>query len=288
MTTLIVSALLVLCLLVFTVLKSISKKRIAQAGFQTGFKLMLDLQRLIELIQQHRGMTYALSNGNEQMKIKLQGLDKQVDTIINGQHKVEFAKFEQWKSFVEHWPRLKANSLSGSLTAENLMRQHNMVIEGHLSLLDEITHYYDLHTLMLDRFVRVSELCIDTLRTAETIAQARGLGSGICSKGERHGADSIQLNYLKVSLASTTKQLFAELEGIDNDDVKTKFAAFSISLKANIEKFVDVLDKELLTKKKLTIKTQEYFDLATKPIDDLVSLFIFMVDYSAKQNERGY
>jgi hypothetical protein len=274
--------------LAFVTFKKNNKKPNSKQLFQTGFKLMLELQRLIELVQQHRGIAYALNNGNEQMRSKLQGLDRQIDEIISGSLKDEFTKFDQWLSFVEHWPRLKANSLSGSLTAENLMRQHNMVIEGHLSLLDDVTHYYDLHTLMLDRFVRVSDLCIDTLRTAETIAQARGLGSGICAKGERHGADSIQLNYLKTSLASTTKQLFSELEGIDNDDVKTKFAAFSASLKRNVDKFVDVLDKELLTKKQLTIKTQEYFDLATKPIDDLVSLFIFMVDYSAKQNERGY
>lgn len=288
MTALMVSAFIFVCIALFVVVRSNSKKRQAQEAYKTGFKLMLELQRLIELVQQHRGITYALNNGNENLRTKLLSLDRQIDNIIDGPQKAEFTKFDQWLSFVEHWPRLKANSLSGYLTPENLMRQHNMVIEGHLSLLDDVTHYYDLHTLMLDRFVRVSALCIDTLRTAETIALARGLGSGICAKGERHGADSIQLNYLKVSLTSNTRQLFSELEGIDNDDVKTKFAAFSASLKRNVDKFVDVLDKELLTKKKLTIKTQDYFDLATKPIDDLVSLFIFMVDYSAKQNERGY
>ncbi len=252
-------------------------------ALSTGFKLMVTVQKLIELVQQHRGITYAFNSGNTNLKDKLLELDLKIDEIINGPQKADFANFEQWTSFVEHWPKLKMHSLANDLSAANLMRQHNLVIDGQLSLLDDLTRYYELHTVMLDRFVRVAELCIDTLRTAETIAQARGLGSGICAKGQRVGADSIRLNYLKVSLLSTTKQLFIELESIDNDDLKAQFKAFANSITRNVDSFIDVLDKELLDKKELTIDTQDYFTLATKPIDDLVSLFMYVVNYSSKQ-----
>jgi hypothetical protein len=274
--------------LLFILVKSSQQRRRNAETMRNGFKMMIYIQQLIELMQQHRGVSNAFNNGNQNLKSKLTSLDNQIDGIINGAYSAEFNKFEQWQSFTEHWPRLKANCLAGGLEAKNLMRQHHLVIEGQLSLLDDLIHYYELHKVMLDRFMRAADLCTDILRTTETIAQARGLGSGICAVGQSRGADSIQLNFLKVSFQNTTYQLFSELDNIDNPDLQAKFNAFSQSIKSNVEKFVEVLDKEVLEKKQLTLDTQTYFDIATKPIDDLVSLYCYMVDYSSEKLERSY
>jgi len=282
------AAFVIVGLLLFVLVKSSQQKRRNVKTMRNGFKLMVDIQQLIELMQQHRGVSNAFNSGNQNLKRKLVGLENQIDAIINGSNKAEFNKFEQWQSFAEHWPRLKAHCLAGDLEAKNLMRQHHLVIEGQLSLLDDLIHYYDLHTVMLDRFMRAAELCTDILRTTETIAQARGLGSGICAIGESRGADSIQLNFLKISLQSTTQHLFTELDNIDNPDLQAKFNAFSQSIRRNVDNFVDILEKEVLDKKQLTLDTQTYFDIATKPIDDLVSLFSYMVDYSSEKLERSY
>jgi hypothetical protein len=265
-----------------------SMQRNEAVSVQTGLKLMTGMQKLIELLQQHRGITNAYHQGNASLKNKLLSIEQDVELIINGQLQPEFSKFDQWHSFVDHWPRLKKHSLAADLSAQNIMRQHHIMIDGQISLLDEITRYFELHFVMLDRFTRVSEICLDTIRTAETIAKARGVGSGICAKGVREGADSISLNYLKISMDSSTNQLFKELSDIDNTDLRQRFSSYSVSIKRSVDKLVNVLEKDILPNKQINLDSQEYFNVATAPIIELVSLYSYVVNYALKRYEKAY
>jgi hypothetical protein len=288
MTHMIILAVISVCMIIFIKLRMNAFKRREYEFKRTGFKLMLGIQSIIELVQKHRGISNAIHSGNDKLKQQLFKIERDIETIIGGELKNDFKQFDQWESFLDHWPKLKQHALAGDLLPHNLMRQHNMMIEGQLSLLDDVTRFYDLHTVMLDRFIRMSEICLDTLRTAETIAQARGLGAGVCAKGKRDGSDNISLNYLKVSMASTTNQLFIELKSVNNDELQKVFASYSQSIKQSVESLVSVLEEEILQKKELSIQTQDYFRVATAPITELVGLFNYVVGYASEQYDKAH
>jgi hypothetical protein len=285
-----VFTLIAVALLVVVLLRvQVSKAKSTEAhSVKTGLKLMMGMQKLVELIQQHRGLSNAMHQGNTGVKSKLTSIEREIEFIKNGDLKSDFAKFAQWESFTDHWPRLKKHALDGDLEPANLMRQHNIMIDGLISLLEDVTRYFELHYVMLDRYTRVSEICLDTIRTAETIAKARGVGSGVCARGRRDGMDSINLNYLKISMNSTTEQLFKELTGIRNTELQQRFTAYSVSIKKSVDKLVAVLEKDILSHKQVDVDSQEYFNLATAPITELVSLYGYVVNYANQQYDRNH
>lgn len=205
-----------ICIIGFS--RSRTKKGEKSEQIILGLSLLTHIQKIISLSQQHRGTSNAVLQGNDKLKPRLISLQRELGQLISEGDALNLKEFAQWESFVEHWPRLRHRSIDGALDPKNLIRQHNLMIDNQLSLLDDIVSYYDLKSLKLDDMMHVSELCIDILRVVESVAQARGLGAGACAKGKCTGADQISLNFLKVSISATANELFNDL-GIENSSI---------------------------------------------------------------------
>ena len=145
---------------------------------------LVNLKQLIDLSQQHRGTSSAVCAGNASLVGKLTFLQQQIDQFILGAQNTEMQTLPQWQSFVDHWPRLKKQVLDRNLTPHQVIRQHNAMIEGQLSLFDDLSRLYNLHHFMLDNITRLSEICLDTLRAAEILGQMRAVGSTLCARGQ--------------------------------------------------------------------------------------------------------
>jgi len=278
-----VAAVSLVCIIGFS--RSRSKQGELSEQIKLGLTLFTHIQKIMSLSQQHRGTSNAVLQGNDNLKPRLTALQRDLDTLISEGAELNLAEFSQWESFAEHWPRLKLRSMKCDLEPQNLIRQHNMMIDGQLSLLDEIISYYGLSLLKLDRMTHVSELCLDLLRVVERIAQARGLGSGICAKGKCTGADQISLNFLNVSISGATNGLFNELNSIDNPELSEVFSSSSSLIKSGVDNLVQAINTQVLTDK-TTINASDYFNLATKPIDDLLDTFNAVILYASKHYTR--
>jgi hypothetical protein len=247
-----------------------------------GLNLLEHIQKLVLSCQQHRGLSNAVLQGDSSSKQQLLIVQQKIDGLIHDGNKIGFKNFAQWMSFADHWPRLKNHALNRDLASQNLVRQHNVMIEGHLSLMDEIVRYYNLHTIMLDRVTRMSGLCLDTLRVAETVGQTRALGAGVCARGTCSGVDKIALNFLRISLAATTEHLFEELGSVENKALHEQFKASSQSVKRSIDKLLSALDQYVLIEGNTQIESSEYFKIATKPIEELFSVYNMLLTYGQK------
>lgn len=247
-----------------------------------GLNLLDQIQKLVLSCQQHRGLSNAVLQGDSNLKQQLLNVQQKIDVLIHEGNKMGFKKFAQWMSFADHWPRLKTHALNRDLPSQNLVRQHNVMIEGHLSLMDEIVRYYNLHTIMLDRVTRMSGLCLDTLRVAETVGQTRAIGSGVCARGTCSGVDKIALNFLRISLMATTEHLFEELSSVENKELHTQFNSASQSVKRSVERLLRALDEFVLIEGNTKIDSNEYFKIATKPIEELFSVYSMLLTYGQK------
>jgi len=270
-----------ICIISFS--RSRTKAREQSDKVQLGLSLLTYIQKVMALSQQHRGMSNAVLQGNDKLKRRLISLQTDLDQLMAAGSALNLTEFSQWESFSEHWPRLKKRAVNCELDPKNLIRQHNMMIDGQLSLLDDIISYYGLRVLKLDNTTHASELCLDILRVIETIAQARGLGSGICAKGECVGVDQISLNFLAASISASTSELINELNSIDNATLSDQFNASSALIKSGGDHLTYTMNKHVLVDGETTISASDYFNLASKPIDDLLDIFNAVVSYASTQ-----
>ncbi len=257
-----------------------------QKRIEQGIVLTVHLKRIIDSCQKHRGTSNAINQGNAKLKPQLVNLQSDIERLINSTDSRLLQRFPQWESFAEHWPRLKKHALAGDLKSHNLVRQHSLMIDGQLSLLDDVMRDHDLHRMMLDRCTRVSEICLDTLRVAETVGQTRAIGSGICAHGTCEGADRIIIDFLRISVQNTTRELLKEINSINNDALHTNLQAAAKAINDSVSKLVDMVEKQVLKEGRLQIDTNDYFNISTRAIDEVLKVFGIIIHYASQQHTR--
>jgi hypothetical protein len=251
-----------------------------------GLALTVHMKRIIDTCQKHRGTSNALLQGNEKVRAQLVSLQADIDALIASEESNNLKQFDQWASFIEHWPRLKKHALAGDLNSQNLVRQHSLMIDGQLSLLDDVMRAHDLHRMMLDRFTRISEICIDTLRVAETVGQTRAVGSGICAHGTCEGADKIILDFLRISVQATTSELIKEINGIKNNDLQSELQLASRSIDKTVGQLLSIIDKDVIKDGHISVDSNDYFGVATKAIDEVLKVFGIIIHYASQKQRQ--
>lgn len=247
-----------------------------------GLALIVHIQKIISSCQQHRGISNAILQGNKTLKIQLISIQSQLDKLIAEGNALGLNKFPQWESFVDHWPKLKMHSLNRDLTSQNLLRQHNVMVYGQLSLLDDLMSHHELTWIMLGSSIHMSQLCLDTLKVVETIAQSRGIGAGICSKGECIGIDKISLGFLRISIISPTNELLTELAEVDNTLLQSQLKSSSKLIKDGVDNLIAIIENKILVNGRIDMDASEFFKVATQPIDALVSVYQNLVAHALR------
>lgn len=123
--------------LLLTIHYWLSKTQANKNRPQQGIALVMLIQRIISHCQHHREISNTVSNGDNKFKTQLISIQSELDNLIKQVVEIGLDKFAQWATFVEHWPRLRQHSLQADLPSRNLLRQHNVMVDGHVSLLDE-------------------------------------------------------------------------------------------------------------------------------------------------------
>lgn len=272
--------------LVLIIYRILSLRHQQKQKIQQGILLTSHLKLIIDRCQKHRGTTNAYVQGNDKLLPQLTRLQDEIDELITNDVSSSLAAFPQWASFYEHWPRLKKHALDTELPPQNIVRQHSLMIDGQLMLLDDVMRAYDLHRLMLDSYTRVSEICIDTLRVAETIGYTRAIGSGVCAKGVCLAADRILLEFLRISVKTTSERLLSEINRIKNKDLTSSLAASSVMVRQQVDALLTMVDKRVLQPGQLALDSNEYFTLSTRAIDEVLKIFNTVIQYASQQHTR--
>jgi len=272
--------------LIFLISRLALLRKQEQNRIEQGLVLTVHLKHVIDSCQKHRGTSNAIHQGNAKLKPQLVNLQRDIDRLIHSGDSQLLQRFPQWESFAEHWPRLKKHALAGDLKSHNLVRQHSLMIDGQLSLLDDVMRDHDLHRMMLDRCTRVSEICLDTLRVAETVGQTRAIGSGICAHGTCEGADRIIIDFLRISVQNTTQELLKEINSINNEDLHATLQSASHTIKDSVGKLVNMVETQVLKDGRLQLDSNDYFNTSTRAIDEVLKVFGIIIHYASQQHTR--
>lgn len=247
---------------------------------------LVHLKQLIDLCQQHRGTSSAVCAGNASLTGKLTFLQQQIDQFIFASQNMEMQMLPQWLSFVDHWPRLKKQVQERKLSPHQVIRQHNAMIEGQLSLFDDLGRLYNLHHFMLDNITRLSAICLDTLRAAEILGQMRAVGSSLCARGQAGGTETMMLSFQRLTANSRIAELLRETAGIRNKDLIVILAGQNDQIERDTDLLLQTIDKQVLIEGTITLSADDYFKTATRAIDTVLNVFSLIINYAADNHAK--
>ncbi|MFT3931451.1 MAG: methyl-accepting chemotaxis protein [Spongiibacteraceae bacterium] len=225
------------------------------------------LTRLIQAVQQHRGLSAGLLGGNNSMASAEQEKARLVDELISRtESTLQFGLLEnsQWRQIKEHWQSLHANGLS--LPRADNFKQHTELVNALLVF--KITAA-DVSALTLDPEMETYYLMLISVsempQLLEQLAKVRGQGTGILAAGSISEEEKFQLTILMNNLGArldAMKTNFEKTGTAATPQLKDKFTQF--------EQRCRDLAKDIgahILSGKLDLNPQSYFAATTQIID---------------------
>ena len=237
---------------------------------------------LLEHLQQHRGLSNALLNGEETFKATLlqkQGqvaedierIDQMDPTVI-----LNLRTKESWSLIKEQWRAIHNRFI---LTPEPKVYGDNEIIgenfELHTAVISDLLAHmiYVAHTSHLlidpdpDSYRLMDNLVNKLPLLIETTGQLRGLGSGIAAKKVLTSDEKIQLIVRSGMLHSAMNQLRNQQHIFSKGSLNTRIHAYIDHNLVTTQSLLDMLQKEIIEANAIHIQPSVYYEEATKAMD---------------------
>jgi len=235
-----------------------------------GLMKVVELKSLISLLQQHRGMSSALLNGDTSVEAKLCQLDGQISSLINNLDNTDIGQLNsRWPSFLDHWHRLKQiNDKTDSL---NNFKQHTQLIANLLYLLEDEAEHSLLTSANITELPTLGYVWRELVQAAENVGQSRAIGTGVATQGSCDQVDKIRLSFLEQHISQTSSKILNQLSCTEGQSSKhQKLVSNAASKMTNL---TTVISSELLSNKEVKINQSEYFNIASETISALNDIF---------------
>ena len=235
-----------------------------------GIEVIKPMQKLVQAMQQHRGMSAGVIAGNEAMKERRATKEKEISEVVqqvSGKMKPALAGGEKWKGIVEEWKQIAADGLNWTGT-ENFAR-HTALIDRTLLFFMDVG---DEYALTLDADID-SYYLIDTVlgkapTALERLGQMRARGTAVLTKKQMADQQKADMSMLMGELNTALKILKINLE---------KTARFNPSMQAALNgaakeymESAEQINKIIVDDMLLgtySMPPKDYFDFTTAAID---------------------
>jgi len=217
-----------------------------------GLNVLKRCKIILTLLQQHRGLTTAYLNGGETLLKRIIPLEEDINAKIH-QIDLEEAWLKNnlmWNGIKDHWERLLNNY--STYQSEHNFRQHCNLIINLLKLIEYCAEQYNLRGLFSKHLKNPDFIWSQLLITAENIGQIRAIGTSIAAAKKASNIQLIHLNYLQICI---------------NDFLNKPNQPFDNKI---ISDFLNTVNNEIISSS-ITISTDQFFNLATVVIDDLLN-----------------
>ncbi|KAB2921054.1 MAG: methyl-accepting chemotaxis protein, partial [Dechloromonas sp.] len=235
-----------------------------------GLQMLKPLNRLAQGMQQHRGLSSGVLNGNEAMKERRAGKEKEVEATV-----AEVAAAlspalrvaPAWSRITQDWQVIRRDGL-GWPAAENIKR-HSEMIERLLVFMVEVA---DATQLTLDP-VMDTYYFMDTVVTKmpamlEPLGITRARGTGVLTRKELTPQMRIDISSLIAQMSGTLRAQNENLAKVVRfaPGLQAALAGPTAEFAGGAEKIFALVREDILGEKFAT-PPQEYFALTTQVID---------------------
>lgn len=227
-------------------------------ALQTGVALMTALQ-------QHRGMSVGLLNGNDSFRTGLINKQAEARSILG-----------RMKTLIDESPELAPDhrtlaSVTSSfeaivnelqrMTAEQSFARHTELVRNTIHLIGDMGEHLGLMDNEGTPLAMLSNLLLLRLPLLmESIGQARALGSGYAAKGQVGAVGRIRLSFLESHIRECRENM--HIPG-NNGSAATE----------KVEALLDLLEKEFIQADEVNISPEQFFKAATDAIESCLKLW---------------
>ena len=260
----------VILLLLYTVYANLSRDiRVAEDEL-VGLQALKPMNKMVQMMQQHRGLSSGVLNGNDAMREKRAAKEKDVADALAA---TEAALLPQarasalWKNVRSDWEAIRAQGLTWT-PPENIKR-HTQMINKALELMVDVA---DESQLTLDPEMNTYYF-MDTVVTKmpamlEPMGITRARGTGVLTKKELSPQ-------LRIDIAATVAQMSQTLHAQNKNLEKVMLSTPSLkpALEGPTKAFSDGAEKifalvrEDILSERFVTAPQDYFAMTTEVID---------------------
>lgn len=238
------------------------------------------IRLLVDDIQQTRGMTNALLNGNQSFQNKIVEKNEQITAELNRvdilikQTKLPASTYNKLDAIRSQWSKLQ--NLDSRRNAGETFASYTQLIQ---QLLDFNNYMNNQTNLTIDPHLDTNNfntiLNNKLLPNIEKMGQARGKGAGILAKKSISENEKTEMAVLSENIKSNTDSIVSGLETVyqENDHFKQQFGAQSENIVAQMSKIRQIIDHDILSSQQISADSGYYFNSTTQTINESYSFY---------------
>ncbi|MFZ2853317.1 MAG: methyl-accepting chemotaxis protein [Rhodocyclaceae bacterium] len=228
------------------------------------------ISRLVQRMQQHRGLSAAVLNGNDGMREQRAAKEKEIGDSLNSVGKgltQSLLASDTWKQIGGEWERLRSEGLQKT-TAENFAVHTDLIykiLTFNIDIADETSLTFDPD---VDTYYLVDTTLTKLPLAIERLGQLRARGTGILSQKQISEQQKIEISSQIAEVHYALRTLRMNLDKAARYNTES-----ASSLRAAAEKFdtestkVTQLVRDDIIGGVFATAPKDYFDLMTTVID---------------------
>lgn len=243
------------------------------ANEQRGVAYTHSIRMVVELLQQHRGMSNGVLSGDksfvEKIAVNETELEKRLD-VVRAATASEGGKLgitEDWAKFDQGWKQLKTEW--NTLSAAESTKRHNVLVES-LILLVQITADNSALTLEPDTspYFLQNLLFNNVMPLTEWLGRMRARGTAAVAKGQIDDALKVELSVLNAQVENAEQGIKNQLGRAYRMDaaLEKAFKSKADSALAAVSQGQDLLLNSVLASGGVNISATDYFSRITEVI----------------------
>lgn len=262
-------ALLMLSVPVWFLMSKSQEDKDFAAKEKSGVEYIGKTLRFVQLLQQHRGLSAVVLNGNNNERGNWQVVRAEIDQQINTIEKmdVQLSNLEMapaWQNLRTQWQNLEGNV--EAMDAADSFAKHTALIDHVLAFNRRLLDQTNVNLDPVIGTYYLGQLTFKLLpQASEILGQMRGIGSPVLNRKQVTPAEAAALHQLGINLGNELNLInesLAKIEGIDNL-TRTEILKYANSAKQAI----DLTESQIIAAAKLELSGKDYFNKLTEVIN---------------------
>lgn len=282
----------VLALVPFIQFYSVAQDGVASAQHELdGFQPARKLLAVVNLTQEHRGLSAGALAGDENLAAELDPKKAELDRAV-AELDIDILSIDSssiqdaWRKSRQEWNDIGSNMASRMLNAEKSFDDHTRLIEGYLAQLDLMLDFYGLSLdSRAESYFLIQAAYVTTPRLNEALGRLRGLGASQLARAQRRSSGDIVDAGMSLVERTTLATVLADAETNLSGTILNLGKAMNLSpqlreslklplvnAKNSAQTILELIRTEVTEARNLTMDPLRYFNNVTASINAQLQL----------------
>ena len=261
---------IVMLVLLYSVYLNLSRDIHTADAELAGLQTLKPVNRMVQLMQQHRGLSSGVLNGNEAMKAKRAAKEKEVIEAVAATEVALSDKQRQipaWQAIRGDWQAIQSQGMSWA-PADNLGR-HSAMVDKAIRFMVDLADESEL-TLdpAMDTYYLMDTVVTKMPALLEPMGITRARGTGILTRKEISPQQRLDVSMLISGMSLNLRTQNDNLSKVMRfaNGASDRLATPTREFSDGVEKVVALVRDDILSEK-FSTEPQAYFALTTQVID---------------------